>query len=70
MHDLLKKEELALYVFDVRCPGDLGRACREREGWKGSARFAWLDECRAVLVVSPGGALGLPNHALLKPRKA
>ncbi|MDP9481375.1 MAG: hypothetical protein M3R38_37880 [Actinomycetota bacterium] len=71
MHDLLlKKGELVLGVFDVRFPGAYERACRERNGWKGFARFAWLDECRAVLVVRPGGASRLLNHASLKPRRA
>jgi hypothetical protein len=46
-------------LFDLRCPGAEQRLRRELAGWCGAAHAEGLVAGRAVLVMRPGGALGL-----------
>jgi hypothetical protein len=46
-------------LFDLRIPGVAERLRREQSGWCGLADIEELEVEHAVLVIRPGGALGV-----------
>jgi len=53
------KEPYELSIYDLRYPGIPERLRRERAAWLGQDVVEELDHNHVVLVVRPGGALGL-----------
>jgi hypothetical protein len=56
-------KEITVAIFDVRIPGTAARLHRERAAWAENGDIEALDQNHYILIVQPGGALGVPGGA-------